>query len=104
SSVSDIRSELCRTVAVPTCSQRDRCSLVDVPTLKDVEFIQPEFCTVAHRKRRPPCDGVAKVQGANEADRRHEWDALLLNFFEPVLGQRDVLLERQLNVTRTLLQ
>jgi hypothetical protein len=48
------------------------------------------------------CDDIAKSHGANEADRRHEWDALLLNFFQPVLGQRDVLLERQLNLPRNL--
>ncbi|KAG2031074.1 hypothetical protein BDR03DRAFT_986662 [Suillus americanus] len=48
------------------------------------------------------CDDIAKLHGANEADRRHEWDALLLNFFQSVLGQRDVLLERQLNLARNL--
>ncbi|KAG2361898.1 hypothetical protein BDR07DRAFT_1461189 [Suillus spraguei] len=47
------------------------------------------------------CD-VAKLQGANEADRRHKWDALLLNFFQPIPKQRDVSLERQLNLARNL--
>ncbi|KAG1746976.1 hypothetical protein EDB19DRAFT_336664 [Suillus lakei] len=104
SSVSDIRSELCRTGGSPNLqpSAIDAPSS-DVPSLKDVEFISTRISALLHTvKGARQCDGVAKVQGANEADRRHEWDALLLNFFEPVLGQRDVLLERQLNVTRNL--
>ncbi|KAG1723266.1 hypothetical protein EDB19DRAFT_2029127 [Suillus lakei] len=99
SSVSDIRSELCRTGGSPN----RQSSAIDVPSLKDVEFISTRISALLHAvKGARQCDGVAQVQGANEADRRHEWDALLLNFFEPVLGQRDVLLERQLNVTRNL--
>ncbi|KAG1717263.1 hypothetical protein EDB19DRAFT_2048173 [Suillus lakei] len=81
----------------------DAPSSKDVPSLKDVEFISTRISALLHAvKGARQCDGVAQVHGANEADRRHEWDALLLNFFQPVLGQRDVLLERQLNVTRNL--
>ncbi|KAG1717685.1 hypothetical protein EDB19DRAFT_1179074 [Suillus lakei] len=105
SSVLDIRSELCRTGGSPNrqSSTIDAPSSKDVPSLKDVEFISTRISALLHAvKGARQCDGVAQVHGANEADRRHEWDALLLNFFQPVLGQRDVLLERQLNVTRNL--
>jgi hypothetical protein len=37
------------------------------------------------------CDDNAQVRGANEADRRHQWDDLLLNFFQPFEKKRDVL-------------
>ncbi|KIK36324.1 hypothetical protein CY34DRAFT_527904 [Suillus luteus UH-Slu-Lm8-n1] len=47
-------------------------------------------------------DDNAKSPGANEADRRHEWDSLLINFFKPDENRVDVLLERQLNLARNM--
>ncbi|KAG2029592.1 hypothetical protein BDR03DRAFT_987657 [Suillus americanus] len=92
--VSEIRSVLCDTDGDPNCQP----SAIDVPSLEDVEFISCRLSALLHAvKGARQCDDVAKLHGANEADRRHEWDALLLNFFQPVPKQRDVLLERQLN-------
>ena len=60
--------------------------------LQDVEFISARLSALLHAVQGArSCDGVAKLYGANEAERRHEWDALLLNFFEPAPGRRDVL-------------
>ncbi|OJA12707.1 hypothetical protein AZE42_02878 [Rhizopogon vesiculosus] len=59
------------------------------PTIKmpeeDVKFISARLSALLHA-----------------AERRHEWDALLLKFFQPVAGQRDVLLERKLNFPSNL--
>ncbi|KAG1855961.1 hypothetical protein F4604DRAFT_1932104 [Suillus subluteus] len=99
SSVSTMRSELCERNGDPNCQS----STIDAPSSEDVEFISCRISALLHAvKGARRCDDVAKLHGANEADRRHEWDALLLNFFQPVLGQRDVLLERQLNLVRNL--
>jgi hypothetical protein len=112
--VSDIRLELCHTNFDPNQS-----SGIDDFSLQDVEFISFRISALLHAvKGARRCDDVAKLHDANEADWRHEWDALLLNFFQPVLGQRDVLcvvhmlgdlysnhssrLERQLNFARNL--
>ncbi|KAG2031347.1 hypothetical protein BDR03DRAFT_1016227 [Suillus americanus] len=97
--VSDIRTDLCGTKGDPNCQS----STINAPSSEDVEFISCRLSALLHAvKGARRCDDVAKLHGANEADRRHEWDALLLNFFQPVLGQRDVLLERQLNFARNL--
>ncbi|KAG2072970.1 hypothetical protein BDR04DRAFT_1152855 [Suillus decipiens] len=95
--VSGIRANLCRMNSGPNCQS----SANDVPSLEDVEFISSKLSALLHAVRCAcQCDDTAKLQGANEADRRHEWDALLLNFFQPIPSQRDVLLERQLNLAR----
>ncbi|KAG1836825.1 hypothetical protein DFJ58DRAFT_817505 [Suillus subalutaceus] len=97
--VSTTRSELCDRNSDPNCQS----STIDAPSPEDVKFISCRISALLHAvKGARRCDDVAKLHGANEADRRHEWDALLLNFFQPVLGQRDVLLERQLNFARNL--
>ncbi|KAG2031345.1 hypothetical protein BDR03DRAFT_116281 [Suillus americanus] len=97
--VSDIGTDLCGTKGDPNCQS----SAINAPSSGDVEFISSRLSALLHAvKGARQCDDVAKLHGANEADRRHEWDALLLNFFQPVLGQRDVLLERQLNFARNL--
>ncbi|KAG2129723.1 uncharacterized protein EDB93DRAFT_1234411 [Suillus bovinus] len=99
SCVSDIRSELIDTNGGPDRQP----STIDAPSLKDVEFIARRISMLLHAvKGARSCDDVAQLHGADEADRRHEWDSLLLNFFQPVPKQRDVLLERQLNLTRNL--
>lgn len=87
-SVSDIRSKLCDTNGGPNC----QFSEIDVLSLEDVESISCRLSALLHAvKGVRRCDDAAKLRGANEADRRHEWDALLLNFFRPVPEQRDVL-------------
>ncbi|KAG1814313.1 uncharacterized protein BJ212DRAFT_364751 [Suillus subaureus] len=97
--VSDIRTELCNTNGNPNCQS----STINAPSSEDIEFISCRISALLYAvKGARLCDDVAKLHGANEADRRHEWDALLLNFFQPVPKQRDVLLERQLNFTRNL--
>ncbi|KAG1855963.1 hypothetical protein F4604DRAFT_1590554 [Suillus subluteus] len=97
--VSTMRSELCDRNGDPNCQS----STIDAPSSEDVKFISCRISALLHAvKGARRCDDVAKLHGANEADRRHEWDALLLNFFQPVLGQRDVLLERELNFARNL--
>jgi hypothetical protein len=86
--VLDIRAELCDTNGGPNSQP----SIIDVPSSEDAEFISSRISILLHAvKGARQCDDIAKSHGANEADRRHEWDALLLNFFQPVLGQRDVL-------------
>ncbi|KAG2358622.1 hypothetical protein BDR07DRAFT_1611788 [Suillus spraguei] len=93
--VSGMRTDLCTMNRGPNCQSTPN----DVPSLEDVEFISSKFSVLLHAVTSArQCDDIAKLQGANEADRRHEWDALLLNFFQPVPSQRDVLLERQLNL------
>jgi hypothetical protein len=58
----------------------------------DVEFISTRLSALLHAVQGArDCEGIAALHGANEAERRHEWDALLLQFFRPVPGQRDVL-------------
>jgi hypothetical protein len=113
--VSDIRTELCNTDGSPDCQS----STINVPSSEDAEFISSRISILLHAVNGArQCDDVAKLHGANEADRRHGWDSLLLNFFQPVFGQRDVLcvvhmpghlksnylfrLERQLNLPRNL--
>ncbi|KAG2129702.1 uncharacterized protein EDB93DRAFT_1234381 [Suillus bovinus] len=99
SCVSDIRSELLDTNGGPDRQP----SAIDAPSLKDVEFIARRISMLLHAVNGArSCDDVAQLHGANEADRRHEWESLLLNFFQPVPKQRDVLLERQSNLTRNL--
>ncbi|KAG2358634.1 hypothetical protein BDR07DRAFT_1489232 [Suillus spraguei] len=111
--VSGMRTDLCTMNGGPNCQSTPN----DVPSLEDVEFISSKFSVLLHAVTSArQCDDIAKLQGANEADRRHEWDALLLNFFQPAPSQRDVLcvihmpgdphcnyssrLERQLNLAR----
>ncbi|KAG2079289.1 hypothetical protein BDR04DRAFT_1086513 [Suillus decipiens] len=97
--VSGIRTDLCNMDGSLNCQS----SANDVPSLGDVEFISSKMSVLLHAvKGARQCDDIGKLQGANEANRRHEWDALLLNFFQPVPSQRDVLLERQLNLLRNL--
>ncbi|KAG2358483.1 hypothetical protein BDR07DRAFT_1362015 [Suillus spraguei] len=97
--VSGIRTDLCTMNGGPNCQS----TLNDVPSLEDVEFISSKFSVLLHAVTGArQCDDIAQLQGANEADRRHEWDALLFNFFQPVPSQRDVLLERQLNLACNL--
>ncbi|OJA12721.1 hypothetical protein AZE42_02880, partial [Rhizopogon vesiculosus] len=70
---------------------------------EDIAFISARLSALLHAVQGArDCEGIAALHGANEAERRHEWDALLLQFFRPVTGQRDVLLERQLNFARNL--
>ncbi|KAG2355005.1 hypothetical protein BDR07DRAFT_1464761 [Suillus spraguei] len=93
--VSGIRTDLCTMNGGPNCQSTPN----DVPSLEDVEFITSKISILFHAVTGArQCDDIAKLQGANEADRRHEWDALLLNFFQPAPSQRDVLLGRQLNL------
>ncbi|KAG2072976.1 hypothetical protein BDR04DRAFT_1152861 [Suillus decipiens] len=97
--VSTIRTDLCNVDGSLNCQS----SANDLPSLGDVEFISSKMSVLLHTvKGAHQCNDVGKLHGANEADRRHEWDALLLNFFQPVLKQRDVLLQRQLNLARNL--
>ncbi|KAG1777322.1 hypothetical protein EV702DRAFT_969844 [Suillus placidus] len=97
--VLDIKAELCDTNGGPN----SQSSVIDAPSSEDVEFISRRISVLLHAvKGARQCDDAAKLHGANEADRRHEWDALLLSFFQPILGQQDVLLERQLNLARNL--
>ncbi|KAG0703490.1 hypothetical protein DFH29DRAFT_998484 [Suillus ampliporus] len=97
-SVLDVRSELLATDA----SLIRRSGAINIP-LEDVRFISARLSALLHAvKGARDCEGVAKLHGANEADRRHEWDALLMNFFQSVPGRRDVLLERELNSPRNL--
>ncbi|KAG2072975.1 hypothetical protein BDR04DRAFT_1073342 [Suillus decipiens] len=97
--VSAIRADLCNIDGSPNCQSNAK----DVPSLEDIEFISCKISVLLHAVQGAcQCDEVARLQGANETDRRHEWDALLLNFFQPVPKQRDVLLERQLNLARNL--
>lgn len=66
-------------------------SMVEMPE-EDVKFISARFSALLHAvKGARGCQGNVNLHGANEAERRHEWDALLLKFFQPVPGQRDVL-------------
>ncbi|KAG1741780.1 uncharacterized protein EDB91DRAFT_1279845 [Suillus paluster] len=98
SSVLDVRSELFDKAA----NHISQSSAIDIPS-SDVEFISVQLSALLHAvKGARHCNGVAKSHGANETEWRHEWDALLLNFFQPVPGQRDVLLERYLNSPRNL--
>ncbi|OAX38629.1 hypothetical protein K503DRAFT_717925 [Rhizopogon vinicolor AM-OR11-026] len=70
---------------------------------EDIAFISTRLSALLHAVQGArDCEGIAALHGANEAERRHEWDALLLQFFRPVPGQRDILLERQLNFARNL--
>ncbi|KAG2345373.1 hypothetical protein BDR05DRAFT_998507 [Suillus weaverae] len=97
--VSDIKAELCDMNGGPN----SQSSVIDAPSSEDVEFISRRISVLLHAvKGARQCNDAAKLHGANEADRNHEWDALLLSFFQPILGQRDVLLERQLNLARNL--
>ncbi|KAG0696443.1 hypothetical protein DFH29DRAFT_879354 [Suillus ampliporus] len=96
SSVLDVRSELLATDA----NLIRQSSTINIP-LEDAQYISARLSALLHAvKGARDCEGVAKLHGANEIDRRHEWDALLLTFFQPVPGQRDVLLERELNFAR----
>ncbi|KAG2366672.1 hypothetical protein BDR07DRAFT_1479897 [Suillus spraguei] len=93
-SVSGMRTDLC-TMNGLNCQFTPN----DVPSLEDVELISSKISNLLHAVTGArQCDDIAKLQGANEADRCHEWDALLLNFFHPIPSQRDVLLERHLNL------
>jgi hypothetical protein len=59
---------------------------------EDVEFISARLSALLHVVRSAcDCEGITKLHGANEAERRHEWDALVLMFFHPLSGERDVL-------------
>ncbi|OJA11657.1 hypothetical protein AZE42_08379 [Rhizopogon vesiculosus] len=78
----------------------DTESAIEMPK-EDVEFISARLSALLHAVQGArDCEGIAALHGANEAERRHEWDALLLKFFQPVAGERDVLLERRLNFPR----
>lgn len=81
----------------PHCSQQaqsfeDRSSATTAILLEDVRFISDRLSVLLHAVQdASDCEGIAKAHGANEAERRHEWDALLVNFFQPCQGQRDIL-------------
>ncbi|KAG2070359.1 hypothetical protein BDR04DRAFT_1118400 [Suillus decipiens] len=97
--VSDIRSDLCGM----NDGLSSQSSANDVPSWEDAEFIASKISLLLHIvKGARQRENIAKSHGANKADRRHEWNALLLNFFQPVPDQRHVLLERQLNFARNL--
>ncbi|KAG2132300.1 uncharacterized protein EDB93DRAFT_910159 [Suillus bovinus] len=90
SCVSDIRSELCDMNSGPNRQP----STIDAPSSEHVESIARRISILLHAiKGARSCDDVAQSHGANEADRRQEWASLLLNFFQPVAKQRDVLLQ-----------
>jgi hypothetical protein len=83
--VQQIREELCDTNDGPNCQSSE----TDSSSLEDVEFISSRLSALLHavngaRNRNV----VAKSSGANEADRRHEWDSLLLNFFQSVAKEQ----------------
>jgi hypothetical protein len=62
-----------------------------MPT-EDIEFICARLSALLHAvKGACGCQSFARLHGANEAERRHEWDALLLKFFQPITSQRNVL-------------
>ncbi|KAG2358645.1 hypothetical protein BDR07DRAFT_1417213 [Suillus spraguei] len=91
--VSGIRTDLCNIDGSLNCQS----SANDVLSLEDVEFISSKLSALLHAvKGACHCDDVASCN----ADRRHEWDALLLNFFQPVPLQR--MLERHLNLALAL--
>ncbi|KAG2756650.1 hypothetical protein P692DRAFT_20868302 [Suillus brevipes Sb2] len=97
SSVSNIKKEL-----KTNAGHNSQSNETNVLSPDDIEFISSRLSALLHAvKGACSCDD-AKLRGVNEAFRRHEWDALLLNFFEPFTGRRDVLLERQLNLARNL--
>jgi hypothetical protein len=84
SSLSDIRKDLPNTNDDPNSQS--------VLSSEDIKFISSRLSAPLHAvKGARCCSDVTKLRGVNEADRRHEWDALLLNFFQPVADQRDVL-------------
>jgi hypothetical protein len=59
---------------------------------EDIAFISTRLSALLHAVQGARnCEGITALHGANEAEHRHEWDALLLQFFRPVPGQRDVL-------------
>jgi hypothetical protein len=88
SSLLDIRSKLCDTNGGPNCQSSE----TDNPSLEDVKFISCRLSALLHAvKGARSRDDVANLHSANEAGRRHEWDSLLLNFFQPVANQWDVL-------------
>ena len=66
-------------------------SAIQMP-VKNVEFISARLSALLHAVQgTSDCEGIANSHGANEAERRHEWDALLFKFFQPIVGKRDVL-------------
>jgi hypothetical protein len=55
--------------------------------MEDVRFISDRLSVLLHAVQgASDCGGIAKAHGANEAERRHEWDALLINFL-PTLSR-----------------
>lgn len=60
--------------------------------MEDIKYISARLSAMFHAVQGArDCEELAALYGANEAERRHEWDALLLTFFRPVPGERDVL-------------
>ena len=64
---------------------------ITMPT-EDAKFISARLSALLHTVQGArDCERITASHGANEAERRHEWDALLLKFFQPIAGRRDVL-------------
>jgi hypothetical protein len=60
--------------------------------MEDIKYISARLSAMLHAVQGArDCEELAALYGANEAERRHEWDALLLKFFQPIAGRRDVL-------------
>jgi hypothetical protein len=58
----------------------------------DIKFISSRLAVLLHAVEMAlSCDDNAKSRGANEADRRHQWDSLLINFFKPDEERLDVM-------------
>jgi hypothetical protein len=88
-SLEGIRTGLCNTINGLNCqsSESDAFEFED-----DIKFISKRLSALLHAVNGAcSCDDNAKGRGANEADRRHQWDALLLHFFQPFEEKRDVL-------------
>ncbi|KAG1831272.1 hypothetical protein EV424DRAFT_1372572 [Suillus variegatus] len=93
----DMRAELCATNNRPS----SQSNTIVVPLSEDIQFISSRISALLHAVQGARiCDTVAKLYGANKADRRHEWDSLIMNFYQPTAEQGDVLLERPLNLAR----
>jgi hypothetical protein len=86
-SVSDIRSELCDTNGDPNYQSNE----TNILSSEDIKFISSQLSALLHAVKGARRCNDAKWHGVHEANRRHEWDALLLNFFQPSTDKRDVL-------------
>jgi hypothetical protein len=86
-SLEGIRTGLCNTINGLNCQSSESDAFEN-----DIKFISDRLSALLHAVNGAcSCDDNPKVRGANDADRRHQWDALLLNFFQPFTDRRDVL-------------